>query len=98
MAKMTKFRRGDVVRVVGERRTSKVRAILTHVNGALLETEIGGFRSWNLDELRLVKRAESPANGRRDEETRAKLIARARLRWGKKVTDLPAKPKKPNSL
>ena len=58
MAKKTTFRRGDIVRVVGERGTSKVRAILAHVNGALLEREIGGFRSWNLDELRLVKRAE----------------------------------------
>ena len=47
---------GDTVRVVGARRTAKIRAILTSVHGALLETQIDGFRRWNLDELRLVKR------------------------------------------
>jgi hypothetical protein len=26
------------------------------MHGALLENQIGGFRRWNLDELRLVKR------------------------------------------
>jgi len=54
-----KIKRGDIVRVIGERGTSKVRAILADVNGALLETQIGGFRTWNLDELRLVKRAKA---------------------------------------
>jgi hypothetical protein len=54
-----KLKRGDIVRVIGERDTSKVRAILADVNGALLETQISGFRTWNLDELRLVKRAKA---------------------------------------
>jgi hypothetical protein len=53
-----KLKPGDTVKVKGERGTSKVRAILADVNGALLETQIGGFRTWNLDELRLVKRAK----------------------------------------
>jgi len=44
------------VRRLGERGTAKVRAIPTSMHGALLETQIGGFRRWNLDELRLVKR------------------------------------------
>jgi hypothetical protein len=51
-----KLQPGDTVRVVGERGTAKVRAILTSMHGVLLETQIGGFRRWNLDELRLVKR------------------------------------------
>ena len=51
-----KLKPGDTVRVIGERGTSKVRAILTSMSGALLEKQIGGFRNWNLDELRLVKR------------------------------------------
>ena len=53
-----KLRRGDIVRVKGEPGTSKVRSIQIDVNGALLETQIGGFRKWNLDELRLVERAK----------------------------------------
>ncbi len=51
-----KLKPGDIVRVVGERGTANIRAILTSMHGALLETQIGGFRRWNLDELRLVKR------------------------------------------
>jgi hypothetical protein len=51
-----KLKPGDTVRVVGERGTAKIRAILTSMRGALLETQIEGFRRWNLDELRLVKR------------------------------------------
>jgi hypothetical protein len=51
-----KLKQGDTVRVVGERGTAKIRAILTSMNGALLEKQIGGFRNWNLDELRLGKR------------------------------------------
>jgi hypothetical protein len=47
---------GDTVRVVGERGTAKIRSILTDVHGALLQNQIGGFRKWNLDDLRLVKR------------------------------------------
>ncbi len=47
---------GDTVRVVGSRGTAKV---LTSMHGALLEKEIDGFRRWNLDELRLVKRGRS---------------------------------------
>jgi hypothetical protein len=50
---------GDTVRVVGSRATAKIRAILTDVHGALLETQIDGFRRWNLDEVRLVKRGRS---------------------------------------
>jgi len=52
-----KLKPGDTVRVVGSRGTAKIiRAILTSVHGALLEKQIDGFRRWNLDELRLVKR------------------------------------------
>ena len=51
-----KLNPGDTVRVVGSRGTAKIRAILTSMHGALLETQIDGFRRWNLDELRLVKR------------------------------------------
>ncbi len=35
---------GDTVRVVGERGTAKVRAILTSMHGALLEKQIDGLR------------------------------------------------------
>jgi anaerobic selenocysteine-containing dehydrogenase len=56
MAKKTKFRPGDIVRVVGERGTAKVRAVLKDVNGALLQTKLAGYRNWNLDELELVER------------------------------------------
>jgi hypothetical protein len=51
-----KLKPGDTVRVMGERGTAKIRAILTDMHGALLEKQIGGFRRWNLDELRLIKR------------------------------------------
>jgi len=51
-----KLQPGDTVRVVGSRGTAKIRAILADVHGALLQTQIDGFRTWNLDELRLVKR------------------------------------------
>ena len=51
-----KLKVGDTVRVVGEQGTAKIRAILTDMHGALLEKQIGGFRRWNLDELRLIKR------------------------------------------
>jgi hypothetical protein len=47
---------GDTVRVVGARGKAKIRAILTSMHGALLGKQIDGFRRWNLDELRLVKR------------------------------------------
>jgi len=53
-----KLKPGDIVRVVGERGTANIRAILTSMHGALLETQIDGFRRWNLDELRLVKRSK----------------------------------------
>jgi hypothetical protein len=56
-----KLKPGDTVRVVGERGTAKIRAVLEHMHGALLQKQIGGFRNWNLDELRLVKRE----NGKR---------------------------------
>jgi hypothetical protein len=51
-----KLKPGDTVRVIGERVTAKIHAILTSMHGALLENQIGGFRRWNLNELRLVKR------------------------------------------
>jgi hypothetical protein len=54
-----KLKLGDEVRVVGARGTAKIRAILTNMHGALLEKQIDGFRRWNLDELRLVKRGRN---------------------------------------
>ena len=54
-----KLKPGDTIRVIGSRGTAKVRAILTSMHGALLEKQIDGFRRWNLDELRLVKRDRS---------------------------------------
>ena len=54
-----KLRPRDTVRVIGSRDTAKIRAILTDVHGALLTKQIDGFRTWNLDELRLVKRGRS---------------------------------------
>jgi hypothetical protein len=54
-----KLKPGDTVRVVGERDTAKIRSIQASMHGALLENQIGGFRRWNLDELRLVKRGRS---------------------------------------
>ncbi len=54
-----KLKRGDTVRVIGSRRTGKGRAILSSVHGAMLGKSIDGFRLWNLDELRLVKRTRS---------------------------------------
>ncbi len=53
-----KLKPGDTVRVFGSRGTAKIRSILTSMHGALLEKAIGGFRNWNLDELRLVKRGK----------------------------------------
>jgi hypothetical protein len=53
-----KLKPGDTVRVVGLRGTAKIRAILTSMHGALLGKQIDGFRRWNLDELRLVKRGK----------------------------------------
>jgi hypothetical protein len=46
-----KLKPGDTVRVIGSKGTSKIRAILTDVHGALLKTQIDGFRLWNLDEF-----------------------------------------------
>jgi len=91
MAKKTKFRLGDTVRVVGERGTSRIRSILTAMNGALLETKIGGFRNWHLDELRLVKR--NNARNRMSEEARAKIKAAAILLWRKRRGSLVVRPK-----
>lgn len=54
-----KLKSGDTVRVIGSRGTAKIRSILTAMHGALLEKAIGGFRRWNLDELRLVKRGKA---------------------------------------
>ena len=53
-----KLKPGDTVRVIGSRGTAKIRAILPSMHGALLEKQIDGFRRWNLDVLRLVKRAK----------------------------------------
>jgi hypothetical protein len=53
-----KLKPGDTVRVIGSRGKAKVQAILTSMHGALLEKKIDGFRCWNLDELRLVKRSK----------------------------------------
>jgi hypothetical protein len=39
-----KLKPGDTVRVIGSRGTAKIRAILTDVHGALLETQIDRFR------------------------------------------------------
>ena len=50
---------GDTVRAIGSGGTAKIRAILTSVYGTLLEKQIDGFRAWNLDELRLMKRRRS---------------------------------------
>lgn len=74
--KKVRLKPGDTVRVVSERGTAKIKAILPEVNGALLETAIGDFRNWNLDELRLVKRGK----GRKgmSEEHRGKLAAKWR--------------------
>jgi hypothetical protein len=47
---------GDTVRIVGERGTAKIRGVLHSMHGVLLDRAIGGFRRWNLDELKLVKR------------------------------------------
>ena len=78
MSKNTTFKPGDTVRVVGERSTSRIRAILTAVNGALLETAIGGFRIWSLDELVFVKRSKT--GYKMSEEARAKIKAAGILR------------------
>ncbi len=56
MTKMRSLKPGDVVRVVGSQGTAKIRSILTSVHGAMLDKKTDGFRLWNLDELRLVKR------------------------------------------
>ena len=53
-----KLKSGDTVRVIGERGTSKIRSIQNSMHSALLANQIGGFRRWNLDELRLVKQAK----------------------------------------
>lgn len=55
--KNVRLKQGDTVRVPGERGTAEIRAVLHHMNGVLLERNIGGFRCWNHDELILVKRA-----------------------------------------
>jgi hypothetical protein len=54
-----KLKPGDTVTVIGSGGTAKIRAVLTSMHGALLEKQIDGFRRWNLDELRLVKRGRS---------------------------------------
>ena len=71
MAK-TKLKPGDTVRVIGEPGTAKIHSILTSMHGVLLEKRIGDFRSWNIDELRLVKRGNRKIIS---DEQRAKLAA-----------------------
>jgi len=39
--------------------TAKIRAILSNMHGALLEKQIDGSRTGNLDELRLLRRKRS---------------------------------------
>lgn len=85
MAK-TKLNPGDTVRVVGERGTSRIRSLLPAINGALLETEIGGYRNWNLDELRLVKRADRKSS-KMTESSRARIKAAGMLRERKTKPD-----------
>jgi hypothetical protein len=75
-----KLKPGDTVRVLGERGTSKIRSLLTAVNGVLLETEIGGFRNWNTEEVRFVRRGKLTMRRTVSEQTRAKAIARWRER------------------
>ena len=70
---------GDEVRVQGERGSSKVRAVLADVHGALLETEIAGYRNWNLDELILVKRA-GRRHSKMTPDSRARIKAAGMLR------------------
>ncbi len=54
-----KLRPGDTVRVIGSRGTAKIRSILNpSMHGAMLDKKVDGFRLWNLDELRLVKRGK----------------------------------------
>ena len=53
------LKRGDTVRVIGSSGTAKIRAILSDMHGALLEKKVAGYRLWNLDELRLVKRGKA---------------------------------------
>lgn len=85
-----RFKPGDTVRVIGERGTAKIRSLLSAINGALLETEIGGFRNWNLDELQLVKRANGDSKQRQvSDETRAKL----KDFWRKKKNNKKRQPK-----
>ena len=55
-----KLKPGDTVRVVGSQSTAKIRSILTaSMHGAMLDKKVDGFRLWNLDELRLVKRGKA---------------------------------------
>jgi hypothetical protein len=97
MAK-TRFKVGDTVRVVGERGTSKIRALLPEVNGVLLETKIGRYRNWNLDELRLVKRAKKKHSIMRA-SSRARIkaagMARERKTNPEEKHTAPAEPKSP---
>ena len=55
-----KLRPGDTVRVIGSRDAAKIRSILNpSMHGAMLDKKVDGFRLWNLDELRLVKRGKA---------------------------------------
>ena len=59
------FHKGDIVRVPGERGTAAIRAVLDHMHGVLLQNQIGGFRSWNQDEIKLVRRRKPKQTKRR---------------------------------
>lgn len=50
---------GDIVRVVGSSGTARIRSILNDRHAAFLDKKVAGFRLWNLDELRLVKRGKN---------------------------------------
>ena len=74
---------GDVIKIKGEGKTGTVRSVVTDVHGVLLEQSVGGYRLWNLNEVRFLKHAK--ANGRVvTEAIRARLIESARKRWGRK--------------
>jgi len=49
---------GDTVRVVGERGTAKIRAILTSMHGALLEKQIDGLPTLESGRAKIGKESE----------------------------------------
>ena len=52
------FRVGDTVRLMGYRRTTKIKRFVHNVhNVAALNRALGGYYEWSVDELILVRRA-----------------------------------------